>query len=452
MYHRTPFQARSMVRNFPSPSRTLETPVEALPDLFEYLAIAAGYSLSMHSARMHLKLALYAFALSPESPFHRMLFPDGTSTDIGDDWNLAQVQGQSVGGEYSESRRGKACGHVLRGGESVYRCRECAVDPTCVLCSKCFHGSSHAKLGHDVTLSVHSGSGAGCCDCGDAEAFKDGCHTDCKYHSANLGPAHRPTDSVELQELRAAVAQLLTVLLDWMVSVLESSPTDMVPPKTVEDIVTASTLSPTGSGSASSGGESSSPPTYVSSTSRGKARADAPLVTPAGPWSVVLWNDEKHSFDQVIEQVRSATGVSRREASDVAQRVDAHGRDIIYVSQDPEQLLAVSKHISDIALAVTVRSSMETFYEQVAGELVPFMKDLCTAKINEDSGTLMEVVAEVLLGEYGQSGLSRFQKLVGVDSRLWKAARKGLTELYVMLLGVNQTVKVAMSERRFSRT
>jgi E3 ubiquitin-protein ligase UBR1 len=410
------------------------------------------------------------------------------------------------GGEYSEGRRGKVCGHVFKAGESVYRCRDCSLDSTCVLCAKCFRGSSHTKRGHDVTMSIHAGVGAGCCDCGDVEAFKEGAHRDCKYHSLEMGGDEVKVTPREVEEVKATVEEVLRVLVDWMISILEGSPEEMVPPTSVEDIIAAVPLinrdhaahsmptftasstphtSPPAPSSPSSSSPSSSnsfdpfstsraladtsdqvvdtvevlgdaspdgafrptsPPTYVSSTSRGKARASSPLSTPAGPWSVVLWNDEKHSFAQVIDQVSRATGISRQRAADVAQRVDTHGRDVIYISPDPGEVVAVAKFISAIDLAVTVRSSRETFYEQVAGELVAFMKDLCAATVGGEGGVLSEVLANVLLERYGASGMSRFQKLVGVDARLWKEARKELAEVYVTLLGVSQAAKMELSE------
>lgn len=41
-----------------------------------------------------------------------------------------------------------------------------------------------------------------------------------------------------------------------------------------------------------------------------------------GPWGVVLWNDEKHSYAEVIDQVTRATGCSRTEALQIANTVD----------------------------------------------------------------------------------------------------------------------------------
>ncbi|KAK4704824.1 hypothetical protein P7C70_g1383, partial [Phenoliferia sp. Uapishka_3] len=459
---------------FPSQQSVLQTPPSQLPHLIHSLALPASFSLSTPQTKSLLKHAIYAFALSPTSPHSHLLFTDhkgkGRRSDtpngkdqVDDAWTLAKAQGDGAG-EYSQSRRGKVCGHVFKAGESVYRCRDCSIDSTCVLCVKCFHASSHTK--HDVTMSVHAGVGAGCCDCGDMEAFKEGSTMDCKYHSkVGEDGAEALAESADVQQLKRDVAEVLRVLIDWMVSVLEKSPEEIVIPTTVHDIAPVvppqyrhhPAPSPPSPPEADADAhlpdsfDSTSPPSYISSTSRGKARASSPSsssseeTTPAGPWSVVLWNDEKHSFTQVIDQVSRATGVTHREAGKVAQRVDVYGRDVVYISSDPTQLLVVSRLIGEIDLAVSVRSSLDTFFEQVAGELVCYMKDLCATKVGGQGGVLSEVLAAVLLERPGGKGMSRFQKLACVDARLWKEARKDLAEVYVTLLGVSAEVKMDLS-------
>jgi Putative zinc finger in N-recognin (UBR box) len=73
---------------------------------------------------------------------------------------------------------GKACGHMFRKGDGIFRCRTCGLDDTCVLCASCFKATGHD--GHDTNFSYSAGSG-GFCDCGDAEAWK--VPLNCKYHS-----------------------------------------------------------------------------------------------------------------------------------------------------------------------------------------------------------------------------------------------------------------------------
>lgn len=518
---------------FPAIRNALYIATHDLPAYIDSLALPSSYSTTTADSRAHLKAALYSFALDEQSPFRSLLFQEGQAPSVQglqDDWTLAAAQGDGAGGEYSPARRGKVCGHVFRAGESVYRCRDCSLDATCVLCAKCFHGSSHARRGHDVTMSVHAGVGAGCCDCGDVEAFVEGAVADCKYHAVQEGAMGEEEttgqDDAELVErLKEEVQQRLEVLVEWMIEVVDGSPEEMTPPTSVEDIMQAiaapnpeqedtphlplpspsisastsatpsplqvstsslnytdnsmdteadplatsgSTFDPNPSADASSPStlRGTSPPTYVSSTSRGKAReilsSSVPSLpnpeAPAGPWSVILWNDEKHSFSQVIDIVANATGISRIAASQVAQRVDTHGREIIFISSDPAQLLAVTKKIAAIELGVTVRGARETFAEMVVGELIGVMRDLCAVKVNGEGGVLSEVLARVLLercgggvgGSDGVEGESRFQKLVKSDAKLWKEARKGLAEVFVTLLGVSAEVKMEISMCSFT--
>lgn len=68
--------------------------------------------------------------------------------------------------------------------------RNCALDETCVFCSRCFHATDHE--GHDTSFSIASGHG-GCCDCGDPEAWKVPLY--CKYHSL-----HPTTSAMDLDD------------------------------------------------------------------------------------------------------------------------------------------------------------------------------------------------------------------------------------------------------------
>uniref|UniRef100_A0A3B5L5X2 E3 ubiquitin-protein ligase n=1 Tax=Xiphophorus couchianus TaxID=32473 RepID=A0A3B5L5X2_9TELE len=85
------------------------------------------------------------------------------------------------------------CGHVFKVGEPTYSCRECAADPTCVLCMQCFLASAHCHHRYRMTTS----GGGGFCDCGDAEAWKTG--PSCQNHT----PANRNRETEEVRLLLA---------------------------------------------------------------------------------------------------------------------------------------------------------------------------------------------------------------------------------------------------------
>ena len=55
---------------------------------------------------------------------------------------------------------GGQCGKIFEEGELVYHCKQCATDPTCVLCAKCYRDVDH--LDHDVTF-YRSGAGTSLC-------------------------------------------------------------------------------------------------------------------------------------------------------------------------------------------------------------------------------------------------------------------------------------------------
>ena len=83
---------------------------------------------------------------------------------------------------------------VFKMGEPTYSCRDCGLDPTCVLCVDCFKNSEHGKCRWPTTkrkfpeiiasgfirYKMSTSVGGGYCDCGDTEAWK--AHPYCSKH------------------------------------------------------------------------------------------------------------------------------------------------------------------------------------------------------------------------------------------------------------------------------
>ncbi|KAI3442939.1 E3 ubiquitin-protein ligase [Psidium guajava] len=59
------------------------------------------------------------------------------------------------------------CGAVWGNDDIAYRCRTCEHDPTCAICVPCFENGNHED--HDYSMRY---TGGGCCDCGDATAWR----------------------------------------------------------------------------------------------------------------------------------------------------------------------------------------------------------------------------------------------------------------------------------------
>mmetsp|Transcript_11499 Transcript_11499/g.25659 ORF Transcript_11499/g.25659 Transcript_11499/m.25659 type:complete len:3095 (-) Transcript_11499:90-9374(-) len=109
-----------------------------------------------------------------------------------------QLRESSAQVESPNKRR--PCGYVFKRGDIAWNCRTCQTDATCVICDNCFRLSDHE--GHEVYF--HRTSPGGCCDCGDAEAWKiEGC---CPIHRPDPAEAATATNADDpLEAVRMAV-------------------------------------------------------------------------------------------------------------------------------------------------------------------------------------------------------------------------------------------------------
>jgi len=351
-------------------------------------------------------------------------------------------------------------------------------------------------------MSVHSGVGAGCCDCGDEEAWKVGKQGNCGVHSHNKKKGKGKERALEeeedgeealREECKRKVEELVRVLLRWCVEQFEKSPRDLIAPKRIEDFTTTikkgqtrtqipqpqPQVSTTTRTTVASQSESNAPrlqpatiptsssflsfPWSTTSSSdppptQSQVPGSYPISSPteeetsssSGPFSILLWNDEKHSFPQVIDIVSLSIGCSRRSSSLVAQKVDTVGRETILVSSDLEECLRVVKMIGSIELGVEVRDSQELFREELAGEIIKWIKGLMGMRVGGEEGGFREIVAKVWLEENNEGrGGSVFERLARVEERLWKECRKGIQEINVGLLSVSYEIKQRLSKSLF---
>ncbi|KAJ3108877.1 hypothetical protein HDU97_010149 [Phlyctochytrium planicorne] len=370
--------------------------------------------------------------------------------------------------EYQPSHRGKPCGHIFQVGEGVYWCRECAMDQTCVLCYRCFHATNHE--GHETSFSVSQKAG-GCCDCGDLEAWRK--DLKCHYHSLSakshsVDQHHeneKPNEAVELipvpENLKASMRATVSTILDFVIDTLSASPTNFSIPDSVDSVL-------------SSNAPETAKERQLNATS---AENGGGML-----FACVIWNDELHSFTEVINRIANAARCSIAEAKTIANNVDTVGRDIVYTSHSIPRLISVAKSIAAAGLAVTIRSARETLREIIAGQLVIWLRDLVknvhgerkklvttktpagesmtTVYIFESLAiVLRKIVCEELVSprrkiremlisrcddiDTFSEGASwagrrlRVDCLLSFDARLWKSLRTALRELYISTMIVS---------------
>ncbi|KAF9180948.1 hypothetical protein BGZ51_005784 [Haplosporangium sp. Z 767] len=284
-------------------------------------------------------------------------------TDNGDD-------------EYSPSARGQACGHTFKTGEGVFRCRTCAFDETCVFCLRCFHGTNHE--GHDTSFSVNAGGG-GCCDCGDAEAWK--VDLDCIYHSAKNIPAgeNDPKNLEYPPEVAEAIRKTIATILDFIIDTMTTSPENMNATRESKEQIQRDAVD---------AGNIAGETTDLDNMD----------------FACILWNDEDHSFPDVINRVSETTSMSSNYARKIAETVDTQGRAIVEVSNDIPRLMEIANSLAEIRLVVSIRSARETFKEQLCDVCISFLKSLAYIKggavSQKQSQTIREIICEELCSEW----------------------------------------------------
>ncbi|NMW18173.1 MAG: ATP-dependent Clp protease adaptor ClpS [Chlorobiaceae bacterium] len=72
-------------------------------------------------------------------------------------------------------------------------------------------------------------------------------------------------------------------------------------------------------------------------------------------YRVVLFNDEEHSFDEVIQQIIKATQCSRQQAERCTWEVHTRGRSIVYFGP-MSNCLKVSSILEEIALKTEIQT------------------------------------------------------------------------------------------------
>lgn len=72
------------------------------------------------------------------------------------------------------------------------------------------------------------------------------------------------------------------------------------------------------------------------------------------PWHVILFNDEVHTFEEVIGQLMKATGCSRGEAEDLTWTVHNEGKANVYEGTF-EECFEVQSVLKEIQLVTEIR-------------------------------------------------------------------------------------------------
>ncbi|KAJ2469080.1 E3 ubiquitin-protein ligase ubr1, partial [Coemansia sp. RSA 2322] len=238
------------------------------------------------------------------------------------------------------------------------------MDDTCVLCTRCFQATDHT--GHDTSFSVNSGTG-GCCDCGDPEAWKIPLR--CRHHSsyeeleevglepiissagAPFVPGYNNNNECP-SSVRHSIELTIAVVLEFILETFATSPVNLsnqFDEGTIMD----------------------------DARNAGLAIGDD---EPQTKFAVVLWNDEVHSFQDVIDQCTEALQCSLADAKKIAETVDVSGRDVLRVSTSIPELIDIATTMTNVSLSISIRAARDVFREQLSASLLIWLRDLACCK------------------------------------------------------------------------
>ncbi|EXJ93009.1 E3 ubiquitin-protein ligase UBR1 [Capronia epimyces CBS 606.96] len=315
--------------------------------------------------------------------FHN-LFPDGFPTSC----RLQDAQGVQENAEYTAAARGHPCGHIFKAGEASYHCSTCTDDTTAVLCSRCFVSSDHE--GHQYTIGLSAGN-SGCCDCGDDEAWKR--PVKCAIHTTSDEWASTDEHVSPLPpDLQESIRTTISTVLDYFCDVISCSPENLRMPKTVDSVTQDEVRSRL--------------------TCEHYVSGDEIEINPE--FCLVIWNDEKHTVREVQSQVSRACRARESFGLTKAEEANEVGRSVVRHSRDLKELTKMAKVIEEIKVTVTIRSSRDTFREQMCGTIIEWLADIAGCSISGDSHVLRRIICEEML-QIWRMGSEAWNAKVGRD-------------------------------------
>lgn len=289
------------------------------------------------------------------------------------------------------------CGRVFKANEPTYSCRDCGLDPTCVLCVDCFKNSAHKTHRYKMSMS----SGGGYCDCGDEGAWKT--HAFCEVHlqakiqaSDGSTPMDKlPADLIDrMRFVMNAVLKYSYQMLTWEHAI--NLPADLQSQK-----------------------ESESNNIYAA----------------------VLFNDEVHTYEQVIQTLGRAIACSQKEATDFATIIDREGRSVVKCSNfiacnSVRHIIerVTSRHGSQ-PLKVIVMHTDVLAHQTFAMRLLSWLQQILAY-----SEGFRIIFSEVMMTP-ADSDSPLLENVLLSDTQLWKTARNQWHQLFITGMLMEQQCK-----------
>ncbi|CAF1204742.1 unnamed protein product [Rotaria sordida] len=286
----------------------------------------------------------------------------------------------------SYNKKSTVCGHLFKSEEPTYFCRDCCVDPTCVLCTDCFLQSEHRKHRYKMNVSA----GGGYCDCGDPEAWKQNVH--CNLHLPHDDNNESADDILNRlpSDLRLRAKNLFNILLRFIIKLLCTGNYQDIPNELKNEYWDGDHKN------------------YVT----------------------ILFNDEVHTYDQVIHVLSRAIQCTKQDGHELASLVDREGRTAIRIGtteqcRDVQQTIRI--RTADVPLKCEIYPNSFISLQYFAQKLLTYLQNII-----ELSDGFRRIFCECEIEcDDELDDITRTEKALLSEKMLWKSARSALHQIFI---------------------
>lgn len=367
---------------------------------------------------------LYEHLIGPLEKFVLNLDDDATNDDIKK--TLDHIQ--------SLNQPSKLCRRILKAGDVIFSCNDCGLDNTCVVCIDCFHKGAHK----DHNYRMCNSDGGGCCDCGDIEAWKQN-HA-CTDHMASSQPnmsmsefEDRSLRLKQIQDDRKSILEKITRLPNRMASryflVCQASLHYAFTILNWEDF-------------------NNLPSLYEIDTDSDEDPMLAQLLSKASSsknYFTVLFNDEVHTYDHVINILVRVIKCTKMTASIMASTISREGRswvinDTFQTCTKYRNTMASSRDANNQdPLRVETIHSAVIAHQSFALRLIQWVR-----KMTSMCDAFRILTSFTLLGTHDSvqdSDETLVERIMLSNTKLWKIARVEWNDLFFTTLLIEYSIK-----------
>lgn len=254
----------------------------------------------------------------------------------------------------------------------------CGFDDTCVLCSRCFDPEEHK--GHQVTVQISMFDGSGICDCGDPEAWTK------PFACKSSKHANGTNENEDLpNDFKASIEETIKTILDFAITIFSTEETALKRNPTPEQVKRF---------------EANGVLDKFTDENDDKESTQIEM------YILCLWNDEVHSFTEVIDLLTTYCGKTEEEAEDIANMIDNYGKAQIAISEDIDHIVEIQEGVSTGGLSTSIRSTRDYLREEISDEIFHWLLDFSECSLPGVANYVRDTISKLLLATDWTPGVS----------------------------------------------